>query len=263
MVEKGNRHPEKTNIKWSPGQALSERVLGHYLKTYEFSEESQANLFTLNSLLETNSAVVYANHTKIADIPLSVSLVKDRLPNAQRYLGPVSIKNFDVRRGHLKAFGLRSLSLLNIQLLPVVSVTDTVDYGEDKRRMIDDLKMETQKALTTPGAVVGISPEGTRNGENGTLQRANRSIGYLEPYEDIFYLPLDMIHPQFSDKPQIIVGEPQLLPDIIPESIELPQEYKPKAQAIADIHMYRLATLMPPHLQGVYAPNPKSTDRLP
>jgi len=212
------------------------------------------NLSTLNSLLKTNSGVVYLNHVLATDVPLAISLVRSQLTNAQRFLGPVGMKHYDLKRGHLKAVGLRSLKLFNIQAVPVVTVSDTVNYGDKRRSMIDDLKMETEKSFRKPGTVYGIAPEGTRNKGKGTLQRANRGMGYLEPYDSsAYYLPLALMHPKFSEEPEIKIGEPLRLSDIIPPGVQLSSEYKSRAQEIADIHMYRLAELMPPHLRGVYS----------
>lgn len=257
MIEKRLRLGEQISKK--PEQmrrALAMRVWNSSRERFglHWSEESQTNLDRLDRMLETNSAVVYANHTSIKDVPVAISMVLSQLPNAKRILGPAGMNHYDLKRDPLAASAFRLLKLLNIQILPVVQVDDDTDYGEDQKIMIKNLKSNTEDAIRQPGSVVGIFPEGTRNGTDGTLQRAKRGIGHLEKYgPETFYLPVAIMHQKFTNQPEVIVDEPMQLGDIIPLDYELPLNLKEKAQVIADIHMKRLANLMPNHMRGVYA----------
>lgn len=201
------------------GSSKSERDLKNYLITsawnslrnklgLEFSQDSQTNLVQLNKILLTNPAVVYINHTSKLDAPVAVLMVLSQLPNAVNILGPAGMKHYDWRRDPISAGFLRLLKYVNIRALPVVQVDDKVDYGERQRRMIENLKRETE-IIKQPGSVYGITPEGTRNKKDGSLLRANRGIGYLEQYgPEIFYLPAAIMYRKQTSAPRIIVGEP-------------------------------------------------------
>jgi 1-acyl-sn-glycerol-3-phosphate acyltransferase len=219
----------------------------------QMSEQSQANLVRLNEVLVTDPAVVYINHTSTMDAPVAILMVLSQLPNSKQILGPVGMKHYDPKRDLFGAAGLRSLKLLGIHPMPVVQVDDEVDYGVRQSKMIEGLKEQTKNALNEPGSLYGIAPEGTRN-KDGILQRAKRGIGYLERYSDrLYYTPTAIIYKNFSDQPQIAIGEPLQIGDILPTDLELPIDPKDRAQAIADIHMRRLAKLIPAKLRGFYA----------
>lgn len=219
----------------------------------EFSPESQDNLAQLNKLLLNNSAVVYINHTSKLDELVAISLVLSQLPNAVNILGPVGMKHYDWRRDPLSAGLFRLLKLVHIQPVPVVQVKDTeVDYGKQKDAMLENLKKQTAKMIEHPGSVYGIAPEGTRNTKEGVLLRANRSIGNLKKYKGIYYLPVAIMLKKYSSKPEVVVGVPLQLQDIIPVGLELSPDDKQRTQEIADLHMKRLADLMPHSLRGAY-----------
>jgi len=216
----------------------------------EFSQESQTNINRLNELLLTHPAVVYINHTSKLDALMAVSMVLSQLTNAKNILGPVGMKHYDWRRDPVSAGFLRLLKYMNIRALPIVQVDDKVDYGERQRLMIENLKRETE-IIREPGSVYGIVPEGTRS-KDGSLLKANKGIGYLGGYGEIFYLPVVFIYQKPAPKQGIILGEPLQLKDIIPQGMQLSQDPREKAQTIANLHMSRLAALMPYSLRGVY-----------
>ena len=218
----------------------------------EFSQESQVNVNKLNEKLKTGAGVIYINHTSSKDVPVVISLIRSQLTNTKQLFGPVSMKHYDFRRRPVSAVVLRSLKLLGIQPLPIVQVSDARDYGEKRREMLEALKLETEN-MKQPGSVYGIAPEGTRNKKDGTLQRANRGIGYLEQYgREIHYLPLVIMSKKHSDLFSVLAGEPLQLDNIIPTNLILPLDKKERAQTIADLHMERMADLMPEELRGVY-----------
>jgi len=214
------------------------------------SEESRFHLRQTNDLLLTNPVVLYANHTSKLDAPLLISMILSELPNAKHMLGPAGMKHYDWRRDPVSAVMLRALKLINVHAIPVVQVGDTTDYGLRQRQMIDRLKQETA-IMNEAGSLYGIAPEGTRG--EGILQQANRGIGYLEQYgPQIVYTPAAIMYGRFSDYPEISIGEPLTLERIVRQGTNLGSDRKERAQAIADIHMMRLALLMPPPLRGPY-----------
>jgi len=221
---------------------------------FELSEQSQNNVNKLNNYLKTGTGVVYINHTAFIDAPVIISLVLSQLTNAKQILGPVAMKRYDFKRDPVTAVLFRSLKLLNIQPFPVVQVNDEVDYGIERRKMLDNLKTESKKIFSLPGSVYGIALEGTRNRKDGTLQRANRGIGYLEQYgwDNIYYFPTVILTKKHSEQFTVSAGEPLELRQILPEDIYLPIDKKDRAQTIADFHSLRMAELMLERLRGVY-----------
>lgn len=217
----------------------------------EFSQESQVNLTQLNKLLLTNPAVVYINHTSMLDAPLGILMLLSQLPNAVRILGPVGMKHYDWRRDPLSAGLFRLLPSLHIQPVPIVQANDEWKY-KNRKGMLENLKKRTAEMIEKPGSVYGIAPEGTRN-KTGTLLKAKKGIGRLAEYHDLFYLPAAIIYKKYSFQPEVMAGKPLQLKGIIPEGFGFSPDPDQRAQQIADLHMKRLAQLMPESLRGVYA----------
>ena len=121
--------------------------------------------------------------------------------------------------------------------------------------MSNKLKEATINAVRNPGSVFGITPEGTRN-ENGMLLPAKKGIGHLEGYDpdhSLYYLPIALVLPKYSQHPKIEVGEALKLNEIIPDLRALPEDPKIRAQVLTDTHMQRLAQMLPEKMRGVYA----------
>jgi hypothetical protein len=221
---------------------------------FEFSSESQDNLRKFNSVLADHSAVIYVNHTKKTDVAIGASLLLS-LSNTKRIIAPVGMRHYDLKRDPLSGMSLRFLKIFNAHAIPVVQIDDKTDYGKKKQEMIDRLKRETSKLIGLAGSVYGITPEGTRS-LNGTLLRAKKGIGYLEGYDsETYYLPAAIIYKNQTQPPQlpeVIIGQPLQLRNIVPNNIVLPEDPQERAQTLADLHMRRLAKLMPENLRGVY-----------
>ena len=195
----------------------------------ELSHESQKNLEEANQLLKTNSLVIYANHTSNRDAEVAVAIAISKLSNA---------------------ILLRSLILLNVKIIPVVQKTDADYYPEKKRRsLIKRLKLKTKRLFAKSGSVYGITPEGTRNKEKGQLQKANTGIAKLEQYapkdRPLIYLPISITFEEFSNEPQVVVGKPMPLSEVMKNKENINSH-----QDIADLHMYRLAALQEEKLRG-------------
>lgn len=246
MIERTGPKPDFRRYFATKGWDYLTKKLG-----LEFSPESQANLAQLNELLLTNPAVVYVNHTSKLDVPVGISMLLSQLPNAVRILGPVGMKHYDWIRDPISAALFRLLPSLHIQPVPIVQTNDEWKY-KNRKGMLDDLKKLTAEMIEKPGSVYAITPEGTRN-KTGTLLKAKKGIGRLAEYKDLFYLPAAIIYKEYSSKPEIVIGKPLQLQEIIPEILDLSYDPKKKAQEIADLHMKRLAKLMPSFLRGFYA----------
>jgi 1-acyl-sn-glycerol-3-phosphate acyltransferase len=221
----------------------------------QFSPESQDNLRKFNSVLVDHSVVAYVNHTSKLDAAIGVSLVLS-LPNTKRVIVLAGMRHYDLKRDPLSAMFFRSLRIFNVHAMPVVQVDDKTNYGRRQQEMLDGLKEETTKLIELPGSIYGITPEGTRS-LNGTLQRAKRGIGYLAEYSrETYYLPAAIIYKNQTQpplrSPEVIIGQPLQLKDIVPDNIALPKDPRERAQMLADLHMGRLAKLMPENLRGAY-----------
>ena len=218
----------------------------------EFSEESQRNLIHANNLLKDNSLVVYINHTSMKDAELAISMVFSFLTNAKRIIGPAGMKHYDINRDPKNAMLFRLLKSLGITILPIAQQDDDRDYGYVEEQMRTKLRDTTKSTMELPGSVDGIAPEGTRS-RDGKLLQAKRGIGFLDGYNPgLFYLPVAIAYREFSGQPSIFVGKPLCLKDMIAEETELPNEPKEKAQFLADLHMQRLAGMLPEHMRGFY-----------
>ena len=126
------KNPEEEKRRpFIPGKVWDRLQTKHEL---DLSSESQKNLSELNSLLETNSAVIYLNHTSTLDAPVAISVILTHLTNAKRFLGPVGMKHYDFMRDPSSAILLRALRLLKIHSIPVVQVSDTKRYAGEKRQ---------------------------------------------------------------------------------------------------------------------------------
>lgn len=226
----------------------------------EFSGESRQNLVYANQLLKQNSMVVYVNHTSLMkDVELPVSMVLSFLTNTKRIIGPVAMRHYDPARDPISATLLRLLKPLGIEVFPIVQ-PESIDGGaivygdEQKRQMSTALRTVTVNAVRNPGTIFGIAPEGTRS-KDGKLLSAKRGIGYLESYDPkhtMYYLPVAIVLEKFSDHPSIQVGEPLRLGEMNLELETLPKDPKERAQFLADVHMQRLADMLPQEMRGAY-----------
>ncbi len=226
----------------------------------EFSEESRQNILSANELLKENSVVFYISHTSMTDAELAVPMVFNFLTNAKRIIGPAAMKHYDPARDFKSAMLLRALKPLGIQILPIVQPEDkdstNANIYSDKRsqRMSANLRIITENVMKLPGSVYGIAPEGTRS-DNGALLPAKKGIGYLEAYDQadkLRYLPVAIVYGKFSNHPKIEVGKPLSLGEMNLEKSSLPKDPKERAQYLADVHMQRLADMLPPEMRGVY-----------
>jgi len=231
----------------------------------EFSEESHQNLLETNKLLAQHSVIIYINHTSmLVDVELPISMVLTHLTNAKRIVGPVAMKHYDPSRDKKNAMFLRLLKPLGIEVFPIVQPKsideDAIGYsGEEKQSLSADLKVAITNAVNFPGKVLGITPEGTRS-KNGKLLPARTGIGYLESYDpnnSLRYLPIAIILERFSNCPKFEVGKPFGLGELNIEKGTLPEDPKKRARTLTDMHMLRLASMLPPEMRGAYSNIPE------
>ncbi|GIK83441.1 MAG: hypothetical protein BroJett025_00630 [Patescibacteria group bacterium] len=244
----------------SPRAPISEFIwnIVSELQGFEpLSEQSLHNLTLANETLKKEALIVYLNHTSTKDAPVAISLVLSHLTNAIRFLGPAGMKHYDFSRDPINAILLRALRLLNIRAVPVIQHDDLESYPPHLREtLIKQLKKKTRGLLNRSRSVYGITPEGKRNKETGTILRARPGIGKLEKVapRNIKYLPIAIVYKEYSQKPQVVVGKPESLAELVTIfDVLLPREETERAQKIADLLMYNLSLLMPKELRGFYS----------
>lgn len=224
----------------------------------ELNQESLDNITAANEILKTNSLVLYMNHTSFADAQIGAALALARFPNAKRFLAPAGMKHYDIVRDPINALALRSLKLLNMHLMPVVQASDIKSYSPKKRaKLIERLKQKTVRFLNKPGSVYAITPEGTRNKETGQLTKG-KGLAELGKYskKELYFMPISVLYPKFTDKPQIVIGKPIALSSIqdhADKSHRVLKEQNPKSsQFTTDVLMLELAKLLPLGFRGYY-----------
>jgi hypothetical protein len=259
MRERGERQIIPKELRRKAASFVWEEMLDR--NNLEFSASSQQNLTDANQLLKESSLVAYLNHsTQKEDVIISVVLAFNYLTNAKRIIGPAAMRHYDLFRDPKHAIPLRMLKPLGIEFFPIVQPLEIdknagVYNDERTQKMSNKLKEATMEAVRNPGSIFGITPEGTRN-DNGALINARRGIGYLESYDpdhSLYYLPVALVLPSFSNNPKIEVGKALKLNEIIPDLKELPDNPKIRAQFLTDIHMQRLARMLPEEMRGVYS----------
>lgn len=248
-----------TTMRWYLAQ-VAWFITEKSLRVAELSESSLENIRTANELLENHSAVFYMNHVKYEDV-MAIGLALKHLTNAKNLYGPAGLKHFDKDRDRLSAEFYRYMRHLHIVFLPVLQKNDREGgrYTADEIALISNqLRVLSEEALSTPGNVLGITPEGTRY-EDNILRNAYPGIGFYEQYHqpsETFYLPFALQYPPHTKNRTIHIGKPQFLPEILdltalPEGDDL-ETQKKRAKQLTQAHMVRLAQLLPPHLRGAY-----------
>lgn len=248
-----------TETRWLLSQLawyLSEKIL----KVEPLSEESLANLQKIDDLLAEKSGIFYMNHVHEADVA-AVAMALKHLRNARNLLGPAGLKHFDVERDKRAAYFYRMMRHLHVTFLPVLQHNDKERsiYTPDEIALISNqLRVLSQEALSSPGNIVGYTPEGTRNSDN-VLTRARNGIGRNEQYhkpDETFYVPVALLYPPHTQKIEMSVGSPFFLPEILdlealPEGTSL-ENAKQRADSITDALMRTLAALLPEENRGYY-----------
>ncbi len=251
---------EQESNRPTPRRPFAERIFKKVSETHNFeplSAESLQNLAEANQLLAKEALIIYVNHTSTSDAAVAITLALSHLTNARHFMAPAGMKHYDLTRDPMNAILLRSLRLLNIQVMPVVQHNDLENYPPKKKeRMIQQLKKKAQRFLNKPRSIYGITPEGTRNKKTGELLEGRPGLGKLEKHapQTIKYLPIAIIYEKYSDKPQIVVGKPETLGSVTNNlEVTLPEEENARAKKITDILMYKLSLLMPQNLRGQYS----------
>lgn len=235
---------------------ISEKILN----IDEISEESIKNLQRADTLLASKSGIFYMNHVQEADVA-TIALALKHLRNAKNLMGPAGLKHFDVDRDKKAAYFYKVLRHLHVTFLPVLQHNDKEKnkYSPDEIALISNqLRVLSEEALSSPGNILGYTPEGTRNANN-VLTKARNGLGRNEQYhapDETFYMPVTLLYPPHTKKTQIHFGAPFFLPEILDldalsqaTTIETAKE---RADAITEALMYRLATLLPQENQGYY-----------
>ncbi len=115
---------------------LAEKIWSKVCEAHNFeplSEQSLKNLAEANEALKKQALIIYLNHTSTQDVSVAISLILSHLTNARHFMGPAGMKHYDLKRDPVNGILLRSLRLLNIQVMPVVQQNDLDSYTEEKR----------------------------------------------------------------------------------------------------------------------------------
>lgn len=246
-----------------PRSPIAEKIWKLVSEKHEFaplSERSLKNLAKANEILKNEAIIIYSNHTSKNDAPVAIALTLSHLTNAKRLMAPAGMKHYDLKRDHQRdlksALMLRALRILRIHIIPVVQHDDLDNYPEKKRQdMLRKLKNKANSLLKKAGGVYGITPEGTRSKETGKLLRARPGIGKVGKYapRDIKYLPVGIVYKSQSEKPQVVVGEPESLGNLLQVyDVFLQGTEDEQAQQIADLLMFNLSRLLPEEIRGIY-----------
>lgn len=246
----------ESEYKPKPYSPIANTIWERVQKKHNFAElsaESKRNLAAANEILKHSTLVVYANHTSTKDVTVGIALMLSHLTNARNFLAPAGMKHYDMRRDPKNGILFRALRLLNMHAIPIVQTDDLDSYSPEKReKLLAKLKQRTAQLLGQPRSIYGIFPEGTRNKKTGALLKAKPGIAKIEKYTDkpLYYLPIAIVYEKW-DEPQVVVGEPQTLAEILERNGQaIPKD---QAEQIADVHMQRLAELLPKSMRGSYA----------
>lgn len=222
----------------------------------ETSSESQVNLEAVNDHLRTGSAVCFFNHLTLADGPIAITFLPEKLDGSLKFIGgPESKKHFTIinrneRRIEILGLAMRLAPLAGIHLTPIVQAYEQENYpSEVTNKSYRHFVQEATAILSQPGGLVVISPEGTRS-RTGGLNKPTKGIEHLNKYgNDVWFFPLAIIpEGEFNSgmnigrKFRVVVGQPFDFNEVRESNDGRP----------VDRMMKRLALLLPENRRGVY-----------
>lgn len=254
----------KERIKYQPGPPTrEEEILGKAAcLALEYGIrpkiEGEENFIQTRKHLSEGSLILYFNHCSIVDPGLLIEILEKNIRSEIKDLVvPGSQKHLDPKRGDLgpidswvmQGFAHKK----NFLLFPVVQFYDVKTYPPDEVTKINmKFIRRALKALQSPGGVIFIAPEGTRNQKDNRLLKAQRGIGrFLEHGKNTVAQPIALIGSGLPRsaviRPRVVVG-----PIYTPKQVREVAEEK-SLETLEDAMMVLLAQLLPPEYRGVYA----------
>lgn len=224
------------------------------------SKESGQNIAKLDDHLRSGEpGVLYVNHVRFGDTPKMIAFILANAPHAGKLMAPVAIKYVDPKRNLPTAIALELLTLFGMQALPIVQDKEKHLYSaETSRGLVNALGVAVETAIYEDGTLVGWTPEAMRN-PNAKLLQAKPGIGRLRESDlegRIMYAPVGLIyrgiHPEITQN-EIRIGTPFSLEELDIEASQLPANPREHAAVYTKAMMYRLASILPESMRGVYS----------
>jgi len=226
-----------------------------------FDIEGRENLAqTKKHLKEGGSLICYFNHRSTIDPGILIEILKEHVGAEIRdWVVPGSYKHLDPKRGTLPPLDswlMRGFAYKygeDFELGPVVQFYDLGFYPD---KLVRDMNVafvrRAIRALQSPGGVLLIAPEGTRNQQNNQLLKAQEGIGlFLKRGKNTVAQPIGLIGCGLPRavfiKPRVVIGQIHSL-DKVREVVK-----EKGVETIEDAMMVLLAQLLPPEYRGVYA----------
>lgn len=252
----------KEREKSQPTPPLPERILGEAAcLALEYGIrpkiEGIENFAQTREHLKEGSVTLYFNHRSGIDPGLITRLLIENVrEEIEHCVVPGSQKHLDPERSffrQIKPWGMRGFAWkMGFELCPVVQLYDEKSYPKEFVTNTNyKFIRRALKALQSPGGVVLIAPEGTRNQENPRLQKAERGIGRLiVKGKNTVAQPIGLID---SGLPRAVRKSPTVVVGPLYSSKEVFEFAQNKNLEIEDALMVLLGQLLPEEYWGEYA----------
>lgn len=220
--------------------------------------QGEENFIQTKEHLKEGSLLCYFNHNSIIDPGLIINLFIENLgEEIKEWIVPGSYKHLDPERsilGPIKGWAMRGFACeKDLKLYPTIQFYDTKSYSDELVRDVNiDFALRARDALRSPGGVVLIAPEGTRNQGNIQLLKAQEGIGlFLRGGKNVVTQPIALIG---CGLPRSAIRRPKVVIGPIYSSEQVREVAKEKGlETIGDAMMVLLAQLLPKAYRGVYA----------
>lgn len=254
----------KERIRYQPGPPTrEEEILGRAAcLALEYGIrpiiQGEENFIQTKEHLKEGSLLCYFNHNSIVDPGLLTNLLIENLgEEIKECIAPGSYKHLDPERsilGPIKGWTMRGFAYKKrLKLYPAVQFYDTKSYSDELVRDVNiDFALRARDALRSPGGVVLIAPEGTRNQGNIQLLKAQEGIGlFLRGGKNVVTQPIALID---CGLPWSVIRRPEVVIGPIYSSKQVREVAEEKGlETTEDAMMVLLAQLLPKEYRGVYA----------
>lgn len=249
------------------GRPIFEQVIGFgfteltilLLNNANLEVEGQENLSEVRQHLRKGSLMVYFNHSSLADPGIIIRLLKENIQDDYSEIAFfASQKHLDPERSFLTRIVMEEGARREgIVAIPVVQRYDRESYTEKEVQINLRAIREGLKILKSPGGVLVVSPEGTRSPEGKLIEGQEGAWLLLKRAEKALALPVGIIGarklvgrwgylPAPWVKVNLRLGEPLTAKKTMEEADK-------KNVEAQDLLMFKLASLLPVEMRGVYA----------